>query len=286
MFETYLRSPSDRDHIHHIQSVTKSVVSLLTGIARAEGFLSNLGAHIGEFLDGDYVLDDGDRDVTLWNLLTMTSGYSWNENSGNDYNLWVTSSDHVQFVLDRPQVASPGRQFTYNSGAVHMLGVVLEQATGMSLPAFAQQYLFDPMGITSVRWEQFSDGHVNGGAGIQLRARDLLRLGQIALQRGVSGSRQIVPAQWISFTTAPAFSWRDALGDQTGLSYGHLWWTTDVPRAFFAWGYGGQYLYILPERDLVVLVTADWQGLTTGELDAIYEAMFDVIVDDVVPAAL
>ena len=271
--------------LHDVRSVTKSVVSLLTGIAQVEGFLPNLDASIGEFLDGDYALDDEDRAVTLRDLLTMTSGYSWNENSGNDYDLWVAAFDHVQFVLDRPHAASPGQQFTYNSGAVHMLSVALEHATGMSLPAFAQRYLFDPAGITTVHWEQFADGHVNGAAGIQLRARDLLRLGQLVLQNGVSGSRQIVPAAWIGMSTTPAFSSRSPVGDQAGVSYGYLWWTVDAPRAFFAWGYGGQYLYVVPARDLVVLVTAEWQGLTPEELDAMYVATFNVIVDDVVPAA-
>jgi CubicO group peptidase (beta-lactamase class C family) len=270
---------------HDVRSITKSVVSLLTGIAHTEGFLPNLDASIGAFLGEAYVLDEGDRAVTLRNLLTMTSGYSWNENSGNDYDLWVAASDHVQFVLDRPQVAPPGRRFTYNSGAVHLLSVVLERATGMSLPAFARQSLFDPAGIDSVRWEQFADGHVNGAAGIQLRARDLLRLGQLVLQNGVSGSRRIVPAPWIDTSTTPAFLWRDTLGNQNGLSYGYLWWTTDAPRAFFAWGYGGQYLYVLPARDLVVLVTSDWHGLSQTDAEAMYWATFNVIVDDVVPAA-
>jgi CubicO group peptidase (beta-lactamase class C family) len=276
---------ADANTIHDVRSVTKSVVSILTGIAQAQGFLPFLDASIAEFLDGDYVLDDGDRQVTIRNLLTMTSGYSWNEETDVDYNRWIAAADHVQYVLDRPQVAAPGEQFNYNSGAVHMLGVVLEHATGMSLPAFAQQYLFGPAGITSATWEQLGDGHVNGAAGIGFRAQDLLRLGQLMLQNGVSGDRQIVPATWVAAASAPAFLWRGMLGDQDEVSYGYLWWTTDHPQAFFAWGYGGQYLYVLPSRDLVALVTADWSGLGLADVDAMYSAMFNVIADDVVPAA-
>ncbi len=271
--------------LHDVRSVTKSVVSILTGIAQAEGFLPDLDAGIGQFLDGDYVLDDDDRQVTIRNLLTMTSGYAWDEETAAGYNDWIAASDHVQYVLDRPHAAAPGQQFTYNSGGAHILGVVLEYATGTSLPAFAKRYLFDPAGITSAEWEQLADGHVNGGAGIRLRAQDLLRIGQLMLQDGVSGDRQIVPAAWVARVSTPAFTWRGSLGDQDGVSYGYLWWTTDQPRAFFAWGYGGQYLYVLPARDLVALVTADWSGLGLGDVDAMYTAMFNVIADDVVPAA-
>jgi CubicO group peptidase (beta-lactamase class C family) len=271
--------------LHDVRSVTKSVVSLLTGIAHAEGFVPNLDASIGDFLDADYVLDDSDRQVTVRNLLTMSSGYQWNESGTTEYNLWVTAPEHVQYLLDRPHQWPPGQHFTYNSAAVHVLGVILEHATGMSLPAFAQQYLFGPAGITNVQWEQLDGGHVNGAAGIQLRARDLLRLGQLVLQGGLSGSRQIVPADWILTAGTPAYTWRSELGDQAGVSYGYLWWTTDSPRGLFGWGYGGQYLYVVPERDLVVLVTADWHDLGPADVDAMYETMFNVIADDIVPAA-
>lgn len=284
VFEQYFGSAT-ASTLHDVRSVTKSIVSMLTGIAHAEGFLPNLDASIGQFLGADYVLDAADWRVRVWHLLTMSSGYAWNEHSGDDYNLWIGASDQVQYVLDRPQVSTPGQQFTYDSGAAHVLAVVVEHATGMSLPLLAKRYLFDPAGISSVQWEQLADGHVNGAAGIQLRARDLLRLGQLVLQNGRSGSRQIVPADWIDAATKPAFLWRDALGHQGGVSYGYLWWTTDQPRAFFAWGYGGQYLYVLPDRALVVLVTTDWHGLDHAQVEAMYGATFNVIVDDVVPAA-
>jgi CubicO group peptidase (beta-lactamase class C family) len=268
-----------------VRSVTKSVVSTVTGIANT-GTLPNLDTTMTAYLSGGYTLDDGDRQVTIRDLLTMTSGYEWNESTGNDYNLWVASPDPAQFVLDRPQVAPPGESFRYNTAGVHLLGLVLEGATGTSLPVLAQASLFDPAGITAAEWEPLPGGHVNGGSGLDLRARDLLRLGQLFLQQGRSGDRQIVPAAWVQAATQPAFAWRRTFGPQATISYGYLWWTSDVPRAFFAWGYGGQFIYVLPDRDLVAVAATDWRDLADADAaNALEAAVLGVLVDDVVPAA-
>jgi len=267
-----------------VRSVTKSVVSTLAGIA-TEGALTNLDTTMVAYLDGGYTLDDGDRQVTIRHLLTMTSGYEWNESTGDDYNVWVASPDPAQFVLDRPQVTTPGQSFRYNTGGVHLLGLALEGATGTDLPMLARESLFDPAGITAAEWEPLSGGHVNGGSGLDLRARDLLRLGQLFLQQGRSGNRQIVPASWVQTATEPAFAWRRVFGPQTGISYGYLWWTSDEPRAFFAWGYGGQFIYVLPDRDLVVVAATEWRDLDADAVNPLEAAVLSVIVDDVVPAA-
>ena len=192
--------------LNDVRSVTKSVVSTLVGIAQADGFLPTLDTTIAAYLGSGYVLDAGDSAVTVRDLLTMTSGYRWNEGTGDDYTRWITSpEDHVQYVLDRPRAAPPGVSWTYNSGAVHMLGVLLTRATGTTLPAFADRHLLGPLGITAVEWEPLDPGTVNGGAGIRLRARDLLRLGQLFLQGGRSGTRQVVPAAWVA-TAAASFA--------------------------------------------------------------------------------
>jgi CubicO group peptidase (beta-lactamase class C family) len=278
----------DRETLNDVRSVTKSIVSTLAGIAHQRGLLPNLDTTIAAYLGADYRLDATDSAVTVRDLLTMSSGYQWNETSA-EYNRWrSTAGDHVQFVLDLPNAAPPGTSFAYNSGAVHTLGVLLEHATGLSLPVFADRYLFAPLGIHAVQWEALDPGTVNGGAGIDLRAQDLLRVGQLFLQRGRSGDRQIVPADWVTLATEPYYSWRRSFGPLSDLTYGYLWWVSDTPvdDAYFAWGYGGQFIYVVPGKELVVVATTDWTSIgDPATADALEAAVLDVIVNGVVPAA-
>ena len=276
---------ADSTTLFDVRSVTKSVVSALTGIALSRGLFSNVDATVGSYIGPPATLDRGDSMVTVANLLTMTSGYQWNETSGNDYNLWVTSPNRVQFLLDRPQPDAPPGPFIYNSAAVHLLGVVVQKAAGMPLPEFAESVLFAPAGITSARWEPLDSGTVNGGAGIDLTGRDLLRYGQLVLQGGRSGNRQIIPAAWVQAMTAAHFPWRTKVGSQQGVTYGYLWWVADGPPAhgFFAWGHGGQFVYVAPDLDLVAVVTTEWPGLGPAA-GAMADSALAIIVDRVVPA--
>jgi CubicO group peptidase (beta-lactamase class C family) len=277
----------DQQTLNDVRSVTKSVVSTLAGIAHQRGLLPNLDTTIAAYLGADYRLDAADSAVTVRDLLTMSSGYSWTETTA-EYNRWISSAgDHVQFVLDLPVANLPGTTFAYNTGAVHLLGVLLEHATGLSLPAFAERYLFTPLGIHDVEWEPLDPGTVNGGAGIDLRAQDLLRLGQLFLQEGRSGTHQIVPADWVTLATRPYYTWRWGVGPLSTVTYGYLWWvsTTSIDAAYFAWGYGGQFIYVVPSQDLVVVATTDWTGIgDAAAVNALESAVLDVIVNGVVPA--
>ncbi|HEY7377209.1 MAG TPA: serine hydrolase [Steroidobacteraceae bacterium] len=278
---------ADRSTVFDLRSVTKSVVSLLAGIAIQSGQLPGLDATVGQYLGAPYTLDDGDRAVTVRELLTMTSRYQWDENRGDDYNLWVTSSDHIQFLLDRRQT-DPAGQFVYDSAAVNLLGFLLQKAVAEPLSQYATDHLFEPIGITSVAWEDLEPDMVNGGSGIHMTARDLLRFGQLVLQSGRSGAQQVVPEAWIATATSPKFPWRDSYGAQSGTSYGYLWWAADAPArpASFAWGYGGQFVYVVPTLDLVVTTTTEWQGISSETDPGAFAAqILTIIVNDVLPAA-
>ncbi len=139
-----------------------------------------------------------------------------------------------------------------------------------------------------MRWEAFSDGTFNGGAGIDLRPRDLARLGQLFLQGGHDGRGQRVPRTWVESASQPAFSWQARYGTLSALSYGFLWWTSaEAPEAFFAWGYGGQFVYVVPSKQLVVVTTTEWRGLSSeGGPTEVTQALLEVVVDRIVPAAL
>jgi CubicO group peptidase (beta-lactamase class C family) len=164
--------------------------------------------------------------------------------------------------------------------------VLVERSVGVSLELLGDVSLFGPVGIERRRWEPMSDGTVNGGAGLDLRPRDLARLGQLFLQRGRTGGRQVVSEGWVDLTTVPAWEWSTQLGRVTSLTYGHLWWVDRDRDAFFAWGYGGQFVYVAPKRALVVVATTEWRLLSQeggpGPLEA---AVLDLIVNGIVPAA-
>ncbi|HKU16246.1 MAG TPA: serine hydrolase [Steroidobacteraceae bacterium] len=273
--------------VFDLRSVTKSVVSILTGIAVQSGKLPNIDATVGAYVDAPYTLDAGDRAVTVRQLLTMTSRYQWDENTADDYNLWVLSDDHVQFLFDRQQT-DPAGVFTYNSAAVNLLGVVLQRAVAQPLPQFASETLFQPLGITSVQWEELEPGMVNAGSGIKMTATDLLRIGQLLLQKGRSADRQVVPESWIDASVAPQFTWRQTYGAQRETTYGYLWWLAQPPAtvASFAWGYGGQFAYVVPSLDLVVVATTQWQGISAETNPTTFAGnVLTVIVNNVLPAA-
>jgi CubicO group peptidase (beta-lactamase class C family) len=282
--ETYFGG-AQRSTQFDARSVTKSVVSLLTGIALQAGKVPSLDAIVGDYLGAPYVLHDMDRAVTLRQLLTMTSGYQWGE--ATDYNLWVVSSDHIQFLLDRRRT-DPVGTFNYNSAAVNLLGFILQRAVAEPLPQYAKEVLFQPLGISTVAWEQLEPDMVNGGSGIQMSAPDLLRFGQLVLQAGRSGNLQIVPESWITSATTPQFSWRDTYGAQRGTTYGYLWWLAQPPAtvASFAWGFGGQFVYVVPSLDLVVITTTEWRGIT-AEIDptTFAASILTIIVNDILPTA-
>jgi CubicO group peptidase (beta-lactamase class C family) len=273
--------------VFDLRSVTKSIVSTLTGIAIQRGQLPSIDATVGTYVGAPYTLDAGDRAVSVRQLLTMSSRYQWNENSADDYNLWVLSTDHVQFLLDRRQT-DPNGTFTYNSAAVNLLGVVLQNAVAKPLPDFATEVLFQPLGITTVQWEELEPNMVNAGSGIKMTATDLLRFGQLVLQRGRSGTQQIVPESWVEAATTPQFNWRDTYGAQRGTTYGYLWWLGEPPAtvAAFAWGYGGQFAYVVPSLDMVVVATTQWQGISAEVNPTTFAGdILTVIVNDVLPAA-
>ncbi len=275
---------TDGATLFDVRSVTKSVVSALTGIAIEEQVLPGPDALVAPLLEPPYRLAPDDASLSVRHLLTMTSGFEWNDDV--DYNPWILAADHVQYLLDRPRAHAPGAVFTYNSAAVHVLGVALARATGVDLPRYANDHLFSALGAEGVEWEGLDRGTVNGGSGIRLRSRDMLKLGQLYLQRGWSGSRSIVPESWVDATTRPGFTWRETYGSQRGVTYGMLWWVSDAsPASFFAWGYGGQFIYVVPSLDLVAVTTTDWRGLSGGASLALAEDALGILVESVLPAA-
>jgi len=274
----------DAATLFDVRSVTKSVVSTLTGIALREGALPQLDATLTAYLTPRYTLDATTRTITVRDLLTQTSGFTWSDQF--DYSAWLAATDHVQALLDHPHASVPGEAFNYNTAAVHLLGVVVAQATGEDLSRYAVTRLLVPLGVHQFDWERLSEGTVNGGAGFALTGRDLLSFGQLMLQNGWSGDLSVVPEGWVHEATQPRFSWRTSYGDQHGVSYGYLWWVADgPPAAFFAWGFGGQFVYVVPALDLVIVTTTDWHAMSDAAAMATSEHILGIFVRQVLPAA-
>ena len=277
------------DTLADVRSVTKSVVSALVGIAVERGEIGSVDDPVaGYVVPAVGEMGDGKREITFRHLLTMTSGFEWDETGGfGSYSEWIRSRDHLRFLLDRPLAHLPGAHFTYNSAAVHLLGVAVEFATGTPLPAFAQEALFRPIGIPIGRWESLPGGYVNGGAGLDLRPRDLARLGQLYLQRGASGRRQVLPEEWVDTSVNSHFQLQYDFGPLAGISYGNLWWVVPEAREplYFAWGYGGQFVFVAPQLSLVVVATNDWRGASRDGGAKHYEReTMRVVVDHLLPA--
>jgi CubicO group peptidase (beta-lactamase class C family) len=281
---------ADRWTLYDVRSVTKSIVGTLAALAVEDGHFASLDDQIQPYLAPNVAtLTVEQRRITIRHLLTMTAGFDWDESGGiGDYGLWIRSSDHIQALLTRPLVAPPGSGFRYNSAAVHLLGVVIEEAVGVPLRAYAEEALFRPIGIGAAQWESLSGGYVNGGSGIDLRARDLARLGQLYLQDGISGSDRILPEGWVGTATRPAFPWRSQFGALDRFTYGHLWWVSESQPepAYLAWGYGGQFIYVVPALDLVVVATTNWAQLSEeGGPAPLESAVLGVLVERIHTAA-
>jgi CubicO group peptidase (beta-lactamase class C family) len=288
IMEEYLHGAESSD-LFDVRSVTKSIVSTLVGMAIKDGYIPDMNATIGERLS--FVMEDMDevnQSVTIHDLLTMSGGWQYDEWNGPSYQQWIASGQPERWPLVQPRVAAPGAQFTYNSAAVHLLGVLTEQFLDCTLIQYASQELLTPIGIVHKQWEMLPGGYPNGGAGIDLQARDLARFGQLFLQDGMSGDRRILPEDWVAEATTPAYSWRSSFGPLKEMSYGYLWWTDDNggDPVYLAWGYGGQFVYVKPSSRLVVVTTTDWSGVNQepGGESAVARAAMNLIHTHVVPA--
>lgn len=252
------------EDLRDTQSIGKSILSLLTGVALDAGLLPGLDAPIlpllriqpaeGEGGDlAEAVTDPRWHQVTLRHVLTHTIGLP-SEITDPDYDdAWWTSPDPLRFALSQPLLDDPGTTWRYSNAGVQLLGELLARAASEPLPEFAQRALFDPLGIAPPLWDTDPTGRPFGV--LHLRTRDLLALGQLVLAQGRWEGRSLVPAAWVAQSTTPQVP-ADP-GMEGSASYGHLWWTAPPYRGFFASGWGGQYLAVAPDQEAVVVVTGE-----------------------------
>ena len=256
VFERYYAGQDAKTPIN-VRSVTKSVTSTLAGTARKQGLLAGIHATVGETIPERIPVGADPRvaDVTLWQLLTMTSGLQWD--AYGDWQNLLAAPDWVAMTLGLPVVGVPGQTYVYNTGASHVLGVMVAKAAGMPLETYAQEALFGPLGIKPGNWMRSPQGEVSAGSGLELTARDMLKLGYLYLRGGAWDGRQLLDPEY----AAAATTWQSA-GDSTGgwAGYGYQWWITATDAgypAYFALGYGGQHIFVVPALDLVVVAAVN-----------------------------
>jgi CubicO group peptidase (beta-lactamase class C family) len=251
---------------HDMRSVSKSVVSLLAGIAIDRGLIQGVDAPVLQFFpELASAAPEGWMAIRLRDVLTMSSGISWDENRPwndpkNDEPHLGSETDPMRYVLSKPIAAPPGTQWNYNGGGVDLLGAMIARQSKQPLDVFAREALFAPLGITDFEWQTYQNGRISAAAGLRLRPRDATKIGQLMLNKGAWQGAQIVPADWIEQSTRPRFQ---AIGYFGGLFfYGRFWWLgrtlsgeREVPW-ISAMGLGGQRIFIVPSLDLVVTTTS------------------------------
>ena len=240
-------APYNRNTPHNVKSASKSIMSALTGIALKQKYLKSLEQKVAEFFP-EYVDEPQKKDISLRDMLTMTAGLDWMEDSGpSPYDLgnWKRL----------PMKDKPGTRFEYNTMLTHMMSAIVTKVSGTNTRDFADEYLFQPLGITDYQWTKGEDGYYHGGSDIFLTPRDMAKFGYLYLNNGLWKGKQIVPEKWVRESTAKAVTIPSELLYATGLNYGYWWWLP--PKGYMAWGAGGQYIIVRPDLNLVVVITAN-----------------------------
>lgn len=266
----------ERDHgpdtLHDLRSVTKPIVGLLYGIALAEGKVPGIDEQIlAQFPQYEDLTSDSTRNkILIRHVLSMKTGIEWNEelpysDPKNSEIAMEYADDRYRFVLERLMLNEPGDYWVYNGGAVALISKLIADGVGMPVDKYAEEKLFNPLGIHNYEWVRGGDNVPSAASGLRLSIHDLAKIGKLIIHDGVIDGNQIVPSSWLkdSFTTYSVLD--------SGLRYGYLWWLApqgDPPSWVAGFGNGGRRLSINPEHNLVVAVFA-------GKYNQLFSASFE-----------
>jgi CubicO group peptidase (beta-lactamase class C family) len=284
MKEQYFH-PSDSSSTLDVRSVTKSVIATLMGIAIDKGYIPSENQTIGDYLRPLVgTIDSVKANIKIRDLLSMTGGIS-----GNDlvdpfrYSTWINAPNQLAFIFNSAMDNNSGQVFTYNNGDAHLISTVLTQAAGMSSFQFARQYLFQPLGIADHNWLQDKQGIYNGAAGLDLTPYDMLKIGQLYLGKGVYNGVRIVSEGWIN--KASTFKITTNGIEPFGPGYGYFWWVgiSASHGYFFANGYGGQFIVVVPDLNLIVVATNNWANVALETANQQWYNTIDVIINKIIP---
>ena len=256
--DEYYKEGYNETSVFTLQSTSKSITSAIFGIAIDKGYIEGVNVPISTYFP--QILDSGSEyknQITNWNLLTHTTGLDASDTA--NWNDWLASSNWVDYVLNRRALARPGTVFNYFTGNTHLLSAIIQQATGKTTYEFGKEYLFDPLDIDSVECTEDPQGISDGGNGFAMNVYDMAKIGELYLNDGVWNGEQIIPAQWVEDSTTVQFDRSSGSAD-----YGYQWWVRTFGNnnypSFFAQGHYGQYIFVVPDLELVVVFTSHYEG--------------------------
>ncbi|MFM8899888.1 MAG: serine hydrolase domain-containing protein [Burkholderiales bacterium] len=250
----YHRADLTESGLHNVRSVTKSVLSSLVGVALQDKLWPHLQVPLSELI-ASWPKGEPSSAVTLAQLLSLTAGFDPAASGGTIAELLTGPT--LERARQRSLVATPGAQFVYSNMDSHLVSVALTERAGRNAAKLAQDTLFAALGIETFEWPQDRDGHNMGASHMQLRSSDMAKIGQLWLQQGCWGGRQLLDPAYVKAAVQP----QSAGGPPSNRPYGYLWWISKVPGtevpSFYANGFGGQYIYVVPDWSLVLVATAE-----------------------------
>jgi CubicO group peptidase (beta-lactamase class C family) len=281
IIEEYFKGHS-ANQPHDLRSATKSIRSILMGIAIDKGFIDSVDDPIFKYLKSPIPKKNIDKrkdKITIRHLLTMSSGLDcndWDKNSQGQEDKVYKKKDWLQYTLDLPMVNEPGKVSNYCSMGTVMIAEIVSQASGMTIDKFAEQYLFNPLGITNANWGHTSNKKVIPSAKrLYMTPRDMAKIGQLIINKGKWNGKQIISEKWVEESTTMKIK-------MAGVDYGYLWWNIPFKakeKVFvskLATGNGGQYIMVFPELDMVAVFTG---GAYNSQEDKLpFAAMTDILL--------
>lgn len=277
----YYKNKKIQNSVQPIHSVSKSITSMLVGICIDKGLISGVDVKIKEYFS-DYLDNDEDKqkgELTIENLLTMTPGFDWPE--FGEWNYWTPiefSKDIIKSTLERDLICEAGTEMNYNSGCSNLLSAIIAKVSGIKTLDFAYKYLFNPLGIKDVVWNE-KQGISLGANGLKMKAEDLLKLGTLYLNEGKFRDNQLISKKWVETSTTPRFLTYPHIGH-----YAYHWWTSEFESEkeektsyYFAMGLFGQFIIVVPSFNLVTIFLSDNYGETMKPMSYFREIIYPIL---------
>ncbi len=271
---------SSKTASNNIHSASKSIISLLTGIAIEQKIIPGVDEPIHKYFE-EYsdIFEESEqkKKITIKHLLEMSHGFDWIENITEVDDI-QKNEDWIRAIIERKQIENPGSKFNYSTGATHLLSAIITKASGVSTCEFAHKNLFKHLGITVERWGKDPSGNFSGGYNFYISPLELHKFGVFISKQGIWNEKRIIGKEWIETSLT-----RHIDAHVPELDYGFNWWVRKISgiETKIAWGYGGQFLFIFPEIDVIVSITTNTRDFREEELR---EDFYFFIKDYILPA--